>query len=258
MGRRFLWVAALCGAGCARGTPPDPFLSFAFEARPTTGEVRVVPALQLHEPVATELGSFIGRVLPERQARVREQRTRQLRLLSGAVGLALPGEVNGELGASWAGEFQAHAYPLGVRQRVTEALRSQRGVDAALSEAAQAIGGDAVLISWMDQLDARPLTLTGIPGTVVDTPVGPLVVDSDDEPYLVSARVGMALVAGDGEVVVRYHDTYETVLSGARGPQVAGRDLAHALAAEVAMVWSTDPRLLEGEPARRPGAHAGS
>jgi hypothetical protein len=242
-----MWAAVGC-AGCAH-PPPEPFLAFAFEARPTAGEIRVVPALQLHPPVTTELGSFVGRRLPERQARAREQRTRQLSALSGAVGLALPGEVNGELGDTWAGEFQAHGFPLGVRQRVTDALRSQRGVDAALADAAMAIGGDAVLLSWMDRLEAEPLTLTGILGTVVDTPVGPLVVDSDDEPYLVSARVGMALVTGDGEVVIRYHDTFETVLSGARGPQVAGRDLAHALAAEVAKVWSTDPRLREGEPA---------
>lgn len=246
------WVvgaALVAAAGCARTPPQDPFLAFAFEARPTAGEVRVMPALRLHPPVPAELGSFVGRGLPDDQARVREHRARQLAELSSAVGYALPGEVNGELGALWAGEFRARGYPVGVRHRLTEALRSQRGVDEALAGAAQAIGGDAVLISWMDRLEAEPLTLNGMPGAVVDTPVGPVVVDSGDEPFFVSARIGMALVAGDGEVVVRYHDTYETVLSGSRGPLVAGRDLAHALAEEVAKVWATDPRLLEGEPA---------
>lgn len=237
------------GVGCsAHQRTPEPFLPFAFEARPTSGEIRVMPALQLHDPVTPELGSFLGRALSEDQIRVRRQRAHQLDGLSEAVGLALPGEVNGELGERWGGQFCSHGYPLGARQRLADALRSRRGVDLALGAVARSIGGDAVLISWMDRLEAEPLTLNGMPGLVVETPAGPVVVDSSDEPYVVSARVGMALVAADGEVVVRYQDTYETVLSGARGLSTAGRDLAHALAQEVATVWAVDPRLMEGEP----------
>lgn len=236
-------------SGCAAHAPDaGPYLPFAFEARPTSGEVRVVPALQLHSAVNPEFGSFFGTALSERQSAVRVQRARQLAALCDAVGVALPGEVNGELGDTWPGQFRSHAYPIGARQRVIEALRSGRGVDHALAEAARSIGGDAVLISWMDQIEASPLTMSGLPGTVVDTPAGPIVVDYPDEPFVVSARVGMALVTADGEVVVRYHDTYETVLSGTRGPGTAGRDLAHALAEEVAQVWAVDPRLRVAEP----------
>lgn len=244
-----LGIAGWLGVvGCAHPVGPDPFLPFSFEARPTGGEVRVVPALQLHAPVSPELGNYLARRLPEGQVDVRIHRAHQLAELSSAVGLALPGEVNGELGSSWSGQFLTHPFPAASRQRLEEALRTGREVDLALADAARAIGGDAVLISWMDELDAKPLSLFDLPGQVLETAAGPVLVDFPDEPYRVSARVGMALVTADGEVVVRYHDTYETVLSGARGPSVAGRDLAHALAAEVAMVWAVDPRLLEGEP----------
>lgn len=235
-------------AGCVH-TPTEPYLPFAFEARPTAGEIRVVPAIQLHPPLTPDLGSFLGRRLSERQEALRVTRTHQLDALCDAVGLALPGEVNGELGEQWSGQFRAHPFPIGVRQRVADALRSGRGVDEALGDTARAIGGDAVLFSWMDELEAAPLTLRSLPGTVVETPAGPLVLDATDEPYVVTARVGMALVTSvDGEVVLRYLDTYDTVLSGSRGPGTAGRDLAHALAAEVAMVWAVDPRLWAGEP----------
>ncbi|MEZ4240394.1 MAG: hypothetical protein R3F59_30420 [Myxococcota bacterium] len=248
-------VAALgLASGCARPAAPEPFLPFAFEARVAEGEVRVVPALQLHPPVGLDLESFFGAALPERQLRARRQRTHQLGQLADAVGWALPGEVNGELGARWDGEFLTHpSWPAGSRQRLGEALRSRRGVDDALADLAHGVGGDAVLVSWMDRLDATPLTLRDIPGTVLDTPSGPVVVDGD-EPYLVSAEVGMALVTRDGEVVLRYADTYETVLSAQRGPWTAGRDLAHALAAEVAKVWATDPRLSDAPRPRRFGS----
>ena len=254
-------VALASAAGCHHRPPTEHFLPFAFEARPTSGEIRVVPALQLHPPVAPELGSFLGRSLSQRQASVRYQRAYQLTHLSVAVGEALPGEVNGELGERWRGQFRTHGYPLGTRQRVADALRNRRDVDLALGDAARSIGGDAVLISWMDHVEARPLTMSEMLGLVVDTPAGPVVVDNGDEPYVVSAEIGMALVAADGEVVVRYHDTYETVLSGSRGPSTAGRDLAHALAQEVAKVWAIDPRLLEAEPgmlaAASPGVRSG-
>jgi hypothetical protein len=244
------WSVAMLG--CAHPVPLDPILPFRFEARPTGGEVRVVPALRLHDTVPPELGSFLGGALAQGQIDVRTTRTHELGELSSAVGRALPGEVNGALGRAWTGQFVTHPFPTASRQRVVDALRTGRDLDTALADAARAIGGDAALISWMDELEARPLTLSDLPGQLLETPAGPVVVDYPDEPYLVTARVGMALVAADGEVVVRYQDTYETVLSGSRGPSIAGRDLAYALAAEVAMIWAVDPRLLEGEPPLRP------
>jgi hypothetical protein len=246
--RWWTWgIAAILGAGCVRPPPhpAEPRLPFLFEARTTRGEVRVVPAIQLHDDAVPDLASFVGRDLPDVQVATRIARAHQLDQLTTAVGLALPGEVNGELGAAWEGQFRQASYPLGAKARVAEALRTGREVDAVLGATAQAIGGDAVLVTWIGSIEARPLTRESMPGAVVATPAGPVVVDARDEPFLVSARVGLALVVADGEVVLRYEDTYDTVLSGARGPDAAGRDLAHALAAEVAKVWSVDPRLLD-------------
>ncbi len=143
----------------------------------------------------------------------------------------------------------AHGLPAGARDKVTDALLGRRpGLDAALGEAARAVGGDAALFSWVSELDGQPLSLLGFPGEVVETPVGPVVLDHDDEPYLVTAKVGMALVTRDGEVVVRYQDTFETILSARTDSARAGRELARALAREVTLVWGTDPRLIEHEP----------
>jgi hypothetical protein len=68
------------------------------------------------------------------------------------------------------------------------------------------------------------------------------VVDHRDEPYRVVARAGLALVASDGEVVVRYADTFETVLNERSDADQAARVLARALVAEVATLWS-DPKM---------------
>ncbi|MEQ1570891.1 MAG: hypothetical protein ABMA64_35000 [Myxococcota bacterium] len=252
---RAAWFAGLFGvaAGCVHPAAPAPTLTFTFEARPTTGEVRVLPALQLYAAVAPDLNSPLGRPLPHDQATTRITRAIQLDALAGAVGLALPGEVNGELGERWPGQFRLGSYPMGARGRVEEALRTGRDLDGVLGEAARAVGGDAVLISWVDQLDARPLSRDEWPGSLVNTAAGLIVVDPADEPFAVSARVGLALIASDGEVVVRYDDTYETVLSRERGTEVAARDLAHALASEVAKVWAVDPRLGEPRVARSSG-----
>jgi hypothetical protein len=240
-------IALLVLGACTHrgpGTASRPVLPFVtYEATQTFGEVRVVPALRLHGPLEPELGSFFGVALPAGPIATRITRTAQLEELTAEVGLALPGEVNGELGERWTGQFRSHRMPNTARQHLEEALRGQRDLELAFAGAAKAVGGDAVLFSWMDQLEASPLTLRDLPGEVVDTPAGPVVVDDADQPYLVTAQVGMALVATGGEVVIRYHDTYETVLSGARGPDVAGRDIAEMMAHEIAKVWFTDPRL---------------
>lgn len=235
-------------AACAHTVSRGPQLPYAFEARPTGGEVRVVPVFSLYAPPSPELSTYLGPPLPAGSDTLRYARARELAGLADQVGRVLPGEVNAELGEAWPGQFRSHRLAPGWRSRVESALRGDRDLDATLSEAAHATGGDAVLFSWVDELDVLPLALLDLEGTTLLTQAGPVVVDDQDEPYLVAAAVGMALVTHDGEVVVRYRDTFNTVLSQARGPDTAARDLAHGLAEEVALMWATDPRLLQGEP----------
>lgn len=246
MPRWVVGVVVSAAVGCVRPSLVNPadHLSFAFEARPTWGEVRVVPVLAVHHPVELNLDSYLGAALPHHRQSVRRARTRELAEVPDALARALPGEVNGRLGLAWRGQFRSHHFPSGAYHHVADALTGQRpDLTAVLGNAARAVGGEATLFSWVRQLEGEPLSLRGFPGEVIQTSAGPVVLDHEDEPYLVTARVGMALVTRDGEVVLRYEDTYDAILSGREGAADAGRSLAHALAEEVVMVWATDPRL---------------
>lgn len=223
--------------GCGSRRVPEPQLPFTWEARAIEGEVRVLEGLAAHEPVVLELGSFVGGELPEPRALVRERRLSEVHQLPQSVGWALPGAVNGALADHWVGDFRSGSWPSGRRERVLSALQRGHGLDRALGDVARAAGGDAVLVSWVDRLQARPLSLDGFPGELVHTPAGSVIIDHGDEPYLVELRAGMALVAADGEVVVRYHQNMATVVSKARSPEAVGRALAADMAAEVAKVW---------------------
>ncbi|HHO51864.1 MAG TPA: hypothetical protein ENK18_13540 [Deltaproteobacteria bacterium] len=241
-----LWLS-----GCTHrpmSTPADG-LSFAFGARPTRGEVRVVPALAVHAPLEVNLDSYLGASLPHQRELVRHARTRALAEIPRAMGLALPGEVNSELGLTWGGQFRSHRLPFVAQQRLADALVGRRpDLHAVLAEAAAAVGGEATLFSWVTDLRGDPLTLRGLPGETVETTAGPVVLDHRDEPFLVTARIGMALVTRDGEVVLRYEDTYDAILSEDGGADETGRVLARSLVQEIVLVWATDPRLWAGEP----------
>ena len=246
MARAWAIPATLLLAAC---TPrPEPVLSWRFEARRTTGEVRVLPVITLHDEPALALDSFLGRGLSAEVEAQRRLRTEELGAVPEAIGLALPGAVNGVLGRTWEGQFRYSSWPLSARDRVEVALEANsRRLDAQLGRAARVAGGDAVLVTWVDALDARPLTAEGFAGDIVETTAGPVVVDHADEPYHVEVDVGMALVAADGEVVLRYHDAFEALLSSRMPPSHVGRVVAAELASEIGKVWATDPALEAGE-----------
>lgn len=241
-----MFRVALVMMACAACTPRvviDPLdrLPFAFEARGTYGEVNVIPALALHEPVEPNLDSYVGAALPYHRSSIRALRAEQLEQVPSAVGLALPGEVNGLLGLKWPGQFHDHRIPPASLSRLGAALTGRRpDLHASLAEAAHGAGGEASLFSWVIELEGEPLSLRGFPGEVVQTVAGPVVLDHDDEPYLVEAEVGMALVTEDGAVLLRYQDTYHALLSRESTPQDAGRMLARSLAEEVVLVWGTE------------------
>jgi hypothetical protein len=249
MGGGVRWIPlALLIAGCAPhhldGTL-RPTVSWDFAARPTYGEVRVLPVVTDLEPQVLVRETFLGSDLPGFRLASRARRTQELEAVPGAVGLALPGAVHGELGPSWDGHFRVGAFPNGGRERILAALRGRVDLETALSDLARNVGGDASLFVWVDRLVGSPLSAEAFPGDIVRTEIGPVVVDHSDEPYRVTARVGMALVASDGEVVLRYRDAFEAVLSRRSDPLRVGRELARALAREVAPVWPCDPRLAE-------------
>jgi len=241
--RAILLLSMLVVGGCAVHGAVGATAPYRFEARVTRGEVRVAEVIVLDDTVAPiSREDWMGDV-SERRMAVREKRSHEVGEIAAAVGRALPGEINGALGPEWHGHFTDHRLPSPSRHQLEDALRFQRALDPTLAGAAHRMGGQTTLFSWVDELRATPLSVMGPPGSVVSTRAGLSVVDPTDEPHLVSARVGMALVAADGEVVLRYQQTYETILSAAWGPDDAGRALARALAVEVSDVWALDPRL---------------
>lgn len=241
------WVLGIALAGCAPHPvdPPRP-LAWDCSAHPTRGVVRVVPVLvDVPAPRLSE-ASWIGAPLPVDRLRERVNRTRQLASVPEAAGIAVPGALAGALGARWDGTFHAAALPRGGRERWLAAVQGRVGLENTLGGLARAVGGTATLFVWVDDLQGAPLSATDGPGDVVRTAAGPVVIDDAEEPYEVRARIGVALVAADGEVVLRYVDTYDALLTDRADADQAGRDLARRLAAQVVRLWPTDPRLRAG------------
>jgi hypothetical protein len=240
----------LLSVGCVpHVSSNEVVLPWTFEARPTAGRIMVVPVIDLTTEPVVNLDSPTGRALPPEWAAMRRQRTQELGQVAGAIGQALPGAVNGQLGFAWKGQFKAGQFAVGGRDRLKKTLLSRRAsLDRVLAEQARAIGGEATLFTWVVSQEATPISAQAFPGFSFETPVGPVVVDPVDEPYMVEARIGLALVTRDGEVVLRYEDQYRAVLSSQNTPERVGRTLARSLAEEVGPVWAIDPRLWAGEP----------
>jgi hypothetical protein len=206
------------------------------------GEIRVLPVIGPEDLPEVDLESWVGAGLTPQRIRLREERTAALRALPNALRQALPGQVHAALEGSWEGDFTVGRFPLGTRERLRVALRDGEPLDEALGAVARG-AKSPVLVTWVDRLEGTPLTVHGPPGELVSTTEGPVLVDLFDEPYQVQVRAGCALVAADGEVVLRYRDHFETVVSSTRDQYRAGRALAEDLAWEVTKVWPVDPRL---------------
>lgn len=244
-----IWLAPML-VGCVRNSTvlEQPY---RFEARTTHGVIRVMPPLDVTDPTEVDTASYVGPAIPWMREWLRHRRTDEIDGLPARVGTSLPGALNHCLDEHFDATFLTGSYAPGVRTALQSALRGRGNLDATLKTAARGIEGDAVLISWVQGIDARPLTAEGFAGDIVHTAAGPVVIDFLDEPYLVEAKVGMALIARDGEVVLRYTDHFSTVLSARRTPRRAAKDLAGALAEEVSKVWATDPSLEDDAPSDR-------
>lgn len=225
--------------------PAGLYQDWRAEALLTPGEVRVLPVVETWEHTPPRLDSYVGAVeLPEPRAALRRERTEQLADIPPAITQALPGEVGVALGSAGPAHFRPGRYPLGARERIEGALRRDDAeLDVVLEAVARGMPGEAALITWVSHLEGEPLTAEGFPGDIIETAVGPVMVDHSDEPYRVHATVGVALVSTTGELVLRYDDNFEAVLSGRDDPDRVGRTVARALADEVDELWPVDPSL---------------
>lgn len=221
---------------------PGPVQPWRFEARRTHGIVRVLPVLVDHAPIERSDDDYVGAGVTWFGEWLRKERREAVEQVPVAMAKALPGALTLELGERWDGHFLNGDFPVGTRRAVLRGLRGKVDLDAELESVSRGTS-EAMLLCWVTDLRAHSLMEDGFPGDILDTEAGPVVVDTLEEPHLVEARVGIALVAPDGEVVLRYTDGFSTVVSAHRDARAAGRDLAMGLAREVAKVWALDPRL---------------
>lgn len=230
------WLLMAMGCGAPAALHPTARLSWDFEANPASGVVAVLPWVDLTDPIEVRRDTWVFGDVGTRRAVLRTWRTEEVGLVPDAVADAIPGAMYAAVDDLDV-RFLPEKWPLGVRERVEAVLRRRGDVTGALADVAAALGTDAVLVTWFEDLEGAPLTAEVLPGEIVRTEVGPVLVEFRDEPYRVTGRIGFAWVDARGDLVVRYEDRFEDVLTGDREPDDVGRRVARLFAGEVAKVF---------------------
>ena len=203
-----------------------------------------MPVLSVIELGDVEQLDFIGPIPPWR-LHLRKQRMESIKTVPDAVGMALPGALASQLPIDWGGSFHVGHYSGSIKSKMTDHIAHGESIDRLLIEMGSRKKGVSTLVSWVEELEATPITQEAAPGEMVITEVGPIIVNLFEECYRIRATVGMALVTSDGEVILRYRDQFESILGEQRSPNRVGRDLALSLAKEITKMWPIDPRLSE-------------
>lgn len=239
-----LSIALLMTVGCIKTQPTTSVTPWLFEARPENGNIQVLPVISAFELAEATQQDFVGPIPPWR-FQLRKQRVRSLRSVPDAVAMALPGALASQLPSNWPGHFEVGHFPGTLKSKLADSLTKGESIDGYLGEMGSRKQDVATLVSWVEEIEATPITQEAAPGEMVQSDVGPIVVNLFEESYRVRATVGMALVASDGEVILRYRDDFESILGEQRNPNRVGRDLAISLAREITKMWPIDPRLDE-------------
>ena len=230
--------------GCGRVPTNGPNMQWRFEARPAGGQIAVLPVLSLMRTHQVSDQDYVGPIPPWR-LELRKQRISEMKRVPEAVGLALPGALASNLPQDWSGQFRVGTYPKALKSKLTDHLSKNEPLDSLLSELGRREDGVLTLVSWVEGTHISPITAEAAPGEVVESDVGPVAVNLFEESYRIRATVGLALIASDGEVILRYRDDFESILGAQRNPMRVGRDLALGLAQEIIKMWPSDPRLKE-------------
>ncbi len=219
-------------ADAAPGLPsPLPFteLDWAWAPLDLGSDIRVAPLVTVGTMPVLEPVGFLGEPLSGYAAELRDVRGAQVSAIPEAFSTALPGELASALPADWRGHLSDAKVPPGARSQLTAGLDGRASLEDALREAVVRLPGEVVLFRWMTDLQAHPLGSTAAPGTTLRAANRLVYVDQHTDPILAEATVGLALVAADGEVFLRYEDRYTFVITGTNTAARAGRDLAQRL-----------------------------
>ena len=243
---RMLRLLPLCLAiGCLHQGTAAP-QAWRAEARVTHGRIDVQPVLDRSVSPRPTANGFVTSEVPWRAEWIRGQRVDATRSAPTEVASALPGALVARLGADFDGWFRTGRRQRLARGGLQSAIDGHRDLDDALAMYARPHA--SILVTWVADLRVEPLNATGFVGDVVATPAGPVVLDLLEEPHLVQMELGLALVAPDGEVVVRVEHHASSVLSARRDLDQAARSMADQLAEQARRAWAVDDRLEPGSP----------
>ena len=233
----------LCLAtGCHGHLTPLDRIAWDLDPGMVQGEILVAPVLVVAEAPEPDLTGIVGEILDPSRASGRLERTADVAELPYAFHAAVPGALYRSLPEDWQGHFRDTRLSLTQHAALVAALRDpERSVIPVMAEIARSSGSDAVLFTWVKENEGWPMTDHHLVGELVVHEGIPIIVDHDVEPYAVEALLGVALVAGDGELLFRYEDHYRGLLTGG-GPQELGRSMARALVDDITPYW-LDPNL---------------
>jgi hypothetical protein len=237
-------LSALALLGCATTlTGPSDVIQWDLHPDMVEGEVRVAPIVVVAEVPEPELKGLVGQPLDPWVAQGRLIRTAEVAELPYAFQHQVPGALYGALPRDWDGHFRDQDLTLSQRITLTHALGEDgRGISAALTEIAKERGGDATLFTWVVALDGVPLTREHMAGELVLMDDGmPVTVEHDTEPYRIIAEVGLALVSAEGEILFRYQDEYEGLLTDSNPLDAVARGMAHDAVGDIAPFWLSAP-----------------
>jgi hypothetical protein len=230
---------------------PSGSLSIAWNWEPTLGaaDIRVAPLLVLGEIPQMATKGYMGEELILGEEDLRLERNRQVLALPEAVALALPGEIGRLLPDAWSGHFRSGRLSSNAAARLEKALSRGESPEDVMKEVASSGEGEAVLFQWISDMHVTALCTEEAPRTTTEAAGRLVFVDDATEPVLIEATVGIALVTRSGDVVFRYDDTVETILSDATPLHAASRELARTVADEVRGVLLADEEILRDQEA---------
>jgi hypothetical protein len=192
-------------------------------------DIRVAPLMVVGPLPELEVVGFLGEELHGAAAKLRTARSHQVAAVPEAFADALPGALASALPEGWHGHISDARVPPSTRTQLTAGIDGRRSLEDALQLAVDRLPGEVILFRWIADVEAVPLGSAAAPGTTLRAADRLVYVDTHTDPVLAHATVGLALVAADGEVFLRYEDRYPFVITGSNTAQRAGRELARQL-----------------------------
>jgi len=233
----------LLSIACLNHQPrPTDALDWDLYPELVSGLIHVAPVIVLSELPQAELNDSVGQRLDPWLAQGRIERTQELAALPDAFRTAVPGALHRTLPSDWEAHFMDGKLPKTQQAHLSNALTDpETSLGRAFSQAAQTMGGDATLFTWVIHSEGSPLTNTYMVGELVWAAGQPVMVDHISEPYTVRAELGLALVNAHGQVLFRHQADYAGVLSKEHGLSLLSREFANAAVADIAPHWLGEP-----------------